>query len=502
MNVIQVDSVSHVENAARVLFSRDPHLAAIGWILAPIPQLALLPIVPFKFVWPAVTSLGIAATIVSALFTAGSVLQISGTLREAGVRPAVRAALSAAFAIHPMVFFFGANGMSEAVVIFFLVLAVRHLSRWLRGSDLDSLIKTGLAMGMAYLSRYEALPAAAAVVLLVTAISFVRNRREPSRYWGAISDAAIVAMPIGLAFVGWAVASWVITGHPIEHLTSAYGNRTQLLAMGLLRPWSPELLRLITTQVLSLEVLLPAVAVLALWPRSLYRDVVSIAAVTVLGPVVAFGLLAAANGTIDYELRHFMFVVPLTVFLAGACLSTKVARPAGSVQTSRLGLSRVLAITGVIVALPVAGFSMLDATINPYAAGGLQSVVLSHRISHTGVEGQLEISRRVAADLDRESLPAGSVLVDDFLGARIVVASDNPHQFVITSDRDFQAVLSDPTLTGVKFVVVPLPQGLGLADAVNRQYPEMYANGAGLATLVREYVNPEGNFAWRLYRLN
>jgi hypothetical protein len=81
--------------------------------------------------------------------------------------------------------------------------------------------------------------------------------------------------------------------------------------------------------------------------------------------------------------------------------------------------------------------------------------------------------------------------------------SQNPRQFAMTSDRDFQAVLADPGGAGVRYVLVPEPANLGLLDAVNRQYPRLYSNGGGMATLVKEYANqsdvPPAH--WRLYEL-
>jgi hypothetical protein len=106
--------------------------------------------------------------------------------------------------------------------------------------------------------------------------------------------------------------------------------------------------------------------------------------------------------------------------------------------------------------------------------------------------------RRIAADLDAMDLPPGSVLVDDFDGFPVPLNSRNPRQFVITSDRDFQTVLSDPAAAGVVYVLVPAQAS---RDAINRRYPTLYANGAGMATLVREYASRNGG-NWRLYRLH
>ncbi|HMJ38037.1 MAG TPA: ABC transporter, partial [Verrucomicrobiae bacterium] len=94
-NALANDGVSRVATANRILFSRDPHLAAIGFVWSPLPNLVLLPLVPFKFLWPALVQKAFAGNIVSSLFMAGAVWQLLGFLREIGVKRAMRLALAA-----------------------------------------------------------------------------------------------------------------------------------------------------------------------------------------------------------------------------------------------------------------------------------------------------------------------------------------------------------------------------------------------------------------------
>jgi hypothetical protein len=105
-NVIERDTFSRVEIADRVLFSRDPHLAAIGFVWSPLPILALLPLMPLKLLWPQLVTRGLAGGIVSAACMAGSVVQLRSALRESGVAQRIALLLTAAFALHPLVFFF------------------------------------------------------------------------------------------------------------------------------------------------------------------------------------------------------------------------------------------------------------------------------------------------------------------------------------------------------------------------------------------------------------
>src|SRR5438309_6829994 len=113
-NVILGDALARVANAYRILFSRDPHLASIGFVWSPLPSLAELPLLPLKAFWPDLASRGFAGNIVTAAFMAGAVYQLWAFLRELALSRLMRLGLTAAFALHPLIVFFGANGMSEA----------------------------------------------------------------------------------------------------------------------------------------------------------------------------------------------------------------------------------------------------------------------------------------------------------------------------------------------------------------------------------------------------
>ena len=75
------DGVSRVAIANRILFSADPHLAAIGFVWSPIPDWPFCPLVALRPIWPFLVTGAFAGTIVSALFMAGAVAQCAGCWR-------------------------------------------------------------------------------------------------------------------------------------------------------------------------------------------------------------------------------------------------------------------------------------------------------------------------------------------------------------------------------------------------------------------------------------
>lgn len=515
-NVIVGDVLSRTENAERILFSRDPHLAAIGFVWSPLPVLALLPLIPLKDLWPALTQLGLASDIVSAIAMAFGAVQIRGVLADMGVRRGARLFLTAVFAIHPLVLYYGANGMSEALLLAFLITAVRQLMRWLQTFDVGALSNTGLALAFAYLSRYEALAAAAAVACLVGGVSWRVNRRGAHEPWSyALCDVALVAAPIMLAFLFWAGTSWLITGHASDQTSSIYGNSNMLRVRGL-AGWSGPIFETVVKQLLFLAPLLPILLVTSVATlRRRHGKPAFQAAVTILGATLTFMIWADLSGSIDVELRYLITIVPLTVIIAGTFFaagrkgaSSVRAHDANSPprRTSGRGVFRGTVVLGLIATVVISGFAIGDqalCSVNPVEAYMLQSVVSQSSAMQRRATEDWATERIIAADLDSMNLPRGSVLVDDFSGFAVVLSSRNPQQFVITSDRDFQSAVADPWSVSVKYILVPEPTGVNILNAVNRWYPELYDNGGGIAHLVKAYAGTglvDAN--WRLYQLD
>ena len=80
-----------------------------------------------------------------------------------------------------MIVFYGSNGMSEAPFIFFMAWAVRRLILWMVDDDVHHLIIAGgIAMGLAYLTRYDALALIAAAGALVAVTTYGERPDHPA----------------------------------------------------------------------------------------------------------------------------------------------------------------------------------------------------------------------------------------------------------------------------------------------------------------------------------
>jgi Dolichyl-phosphate-mannose-protein mannosyltransferase len=574
LNFVVGDAWSRVTNAYYVLFSRDPHLAAIGFVWNPLPSIMAIPLLPLEGLFPPLTRVGFVANLYSAIFMAGSVYLIWRIFLELGVVRWIRLILVAALALHPMIVQYGANGMTEALFLFLILGQTLYLIRWQRDGDLVPLVFAGVFLGIAYLVRYEAVAIGMATALLVAVVGFLQAEGGwRFRAKAALADSIVFIAPLALAFILWAGVSWLIVGSAFEQFGSVYGTTSQLAADYeniIYRASQGEVsLAYITGHLFILEpaflALGIAAALLALWRR----DVRVLPILGVLGAVLAFALAAFLTGKTGGWVRYYIAIIPLTVLAAGSLFSRREEIPAWllmplewlrhprrmltrtrpipglrllpaeagwpplrsrwmapalsslppislprltrpSISTPRISAARtsaarlrarlridrirsdIAAVVGILLFLPV--LTMPLAMISPRFNAASE---------FANDAGRVRAAAAVGETLDAMHLPYGSVLLDVFLGFGIVVNSDNPHQFVITPDRDFKAVLADPAAFGVRYLLVPPPdRELGELDAINRQYPSIYADGAGIATLVREFDEFWPYFAWRLYRLD
>jgi len=106
-------------------------------------------------------------------------------------------------------------------------------------------------------------------------------------------------------------------------------------------------------------------------------------------------------------------------------------------------------------------------------------------------ESPLWRAQTVADDINRlgGALP-GAVLTDTSSTDAVVAAAARPELFVVPADRDFLAVVADPALFGVRYVLLRGPATPG--DAVARAYPDLFGRtDHPLARPIRTWGRPE-----------
>jgi hypothetical protein len=514
------DALSRVSAAQSVLFSRDPHLAAIGFIFTPLTAMLQIPSIALSPWWPALAERAFAGSITSALFMAGCVVQIMGIGTDRGLPRGYTLTIAALFALNPMIVFYGSNGMSEAPFLFFLTWAVRRLTMWMIDDDVHHLIAAGgIAMALSYLTRYDAVACIAAAGVVVAVTTFLRAQPRP-RVRRALLDMLIVSGPGLASFVLWAAISWLITGLPFAQFSSQYGNTAILQQSGLATADFREGLVFAATCTMLLA---PTLVLLALWAgvvrlRRPYWSTLIIP-LALYGGVLAFQAYSYASGSTFPFLRFYIVAIPFAACLAMLAVPERryVApkrrgryAPPQPVAPPRPGSWPSYAAVAVAFAVvaPAAGLAMTLPRYAPqeYALAVVlrpnPDAVSDRSAVERSIAATFSTERKIARYLDNLDLPESSVIVDTVYGFAVVAASTKPKTFVVPSDPDFTALLNDPSHTGIKYLLAVPPKGRGVSDALNVRYPTLYDSGADIASLELEIPNDgDSQPTWRLYRV-
>ncbi|NDK89942.1 glycosyltransferase family 39 protein [Gordonia desulfuricans] len=522
------DALSRVQSAQSVLFSRNPHLAAIGFIFTPLTVIVQLPLTALTPWIPEMTTAAVSAVIMSSVFMTAAVVQVAGIARDRGLNRTVSTLAVACFALNPMVVLYAANGMSEAPYLFFIALASRRLMRWVDTDDVHDLTVAGVALAFSYLTRYDGGAAVLAAGGLVAWVTYRRDRRAPAlrrdRMWRTALDVVLVVSPAALAFVGWAFAGWLITGDAFAQFTSEYGNAAIIeQSGGSGSSGTAEALRFSMIELAILAPLLPLLTVVVIALRLRWRRVYPLLpALLMIGAVLAFQVISYMRGSTFGFLRFYMTVVLLAAVVAVMSVPARrhppVRRPGPHAVTSPLRPRRrtrtrtvVAASTAVVVmavSVPVTAYGMTSPKYAPqeFAVGSVvwprPDSVSEKYLDERKIVRSFSTERDLARYLDRLGLPEGSVLVDTVYGFAVVVQSTHPKQFVIPSDSDFTAVLNDPVDHGVQFMLTVPRSGRGESDALNQRYPTLYENGAQISVLALIARNQGADLPdWRIYRV-
>ena len=493
---IMEDALSRVAAASSVWWALDPKLAAVGFVWTPLPALIMVAFTPLRAVWPQLVSSGWLAVILSATAMAASVTTMYAILADLRVRPSARWTLTVLFALQPLILVYSANGMTEALLMLFLLLATRRLLRWMSAStqaDATQLVSAGLFLGLGYLARYEAIVAAAAVTVLVMAATYLRTPRSEHRWPAVLVDGLLVALPAGAAFLLWAIISWAVVGSPFEQFTSVYGN-SALVAGGGGRSGG---LADVGRQLLWLMPLAVLVLVAATVRALRRREAGVLIPLALFGSVLAFEWLLNLTGTLFGFLRYQIMVVPLIVILLGILVGrTRLVggwRTTGALGLIGLVLGSSLVTSGVLLFTQPVLASQEYLRVRPVVEASL-----GESVTDTGANGMWTDDRAIAARLDELDLPPGSVLADTGSAFALVAASRNPHQFLITSDDGFAAALTDPPAHGIRYL---LRNEHGGVDMVRTTWPDLgTATGPAWARKIAQYRGAgPWSYAWTLW---
>jgi hypothetical protein len=489
------DSLSRTANAFYVLYSRDPHLAAVGFVWPPFPSLLQLPLLPLMKALGYTTFTG---SIVSALFGAAALVMMNRLLADLKFPEAMRWILLVLLQIHPDTWYLSASGMAEPIFLFFAIATLYGMN--LMPRSMRSWVIVGAGLAFAFLIRYESLAMIAGVGLAI-----IVHMWASGSDWRAKTEGWMLAVltPPVYAVALWLFFNWTLMGDPLYFLSSVYslsnapdiakiagfsqplylawGNIFVAIKMGIIRSFQ---------QCPAYPVVVVIAFISILWNRNRKGFGLFIT----MFSVTAFTILQVYLGSLANWMRYWFYAAPFALVMAG-------------IINEKLKRSWRLPFYFLLIALFVAGIpTSLNAMRDTHVGGDEQ------RLSALILDPQQETSLRendgywiylhdapIAAKIVDQYSAKGLVLVDSSSSFSVIMTVTAPQRLFISNDTNYFKVLADPIGT-VAYILVLDPKTKGVVNTINITYPNLFDSGANWATLVWDSGDQTINH-WRIYQV-
>jgi hypothetical protein len=504
LDVFNRDALSRSVDAHNVLYSRDPHLGAIGLVWPPIPtmmRVALLQLTsPFglaEFTGP----------ITSVIAAAGCVVLFNRILTRFTLSKNTRIVWIAASIANPVTLYHLVNGTAEAAFAF-AFLAVILASLQLRARPERAVLGMGIAGGLAFWVRYEAVAIMGMAVVGFGLMAYA-YRRDPAWRSRPRLESLLVALAFPGIFLGglWLSFNYTAEGDALFFYRGPFSiNAAPDVAKNAVDHalryayHSPVgTVRYVVERTFQLSFLFP-IAVLGVFWVSLKRremdgTVLALLAVSTL----ALQAYQTYTGTIAPWLRYWIYLPILTPILLAwlARQYPMLLRAHGHVVWIRMALIPMLFLLGNALSYGAMGREEVspDEQLVVYEIAGDEERVESLRTT----------SNFPDRDVVHQMIPVlesteGTILVDVQEASVLILEFHETDRLIINTDRQFDSVLEQP-IGQTDWILLPDPAAKGAElsrDAIYTRYPTLY-DGAPWLELAQEF---DGEMVdWRLYRV-
>ncbi|MCL4496342.1 MAG: glycosyltransferase family 39 protein [Firmicutes bacterium] len=487
------DALSRVGNAYYVLFSRNPHLGAIGFVWNPLPSVMEIPLVALHPWFPSVVTRGLAGSFVSAILGSIGVYHMAHILKNMDLPAWWRTALTLCFALNPLIVLYGANGMSDIMWVACMLGTYSGLFDYLKTGSLRRLVAAAFWLSAGLGMRYEAVPFG--LLVIIAAVLGQWGTKPLSHIQGS---AILLGTPIVFGGGIWIYFNWIIMKNPLYFLNSSYGNLAQTatgayMTSAMIRAHNHifgAILYVVRFGLLYWPIY-PAFLVTLWYCFGKNRD--SRGLILIAGTIGAelLELVFAYEGHLGQWDRYFLEFIPngilLGAFAAHKIFSNRESWSKNRVFWTGLVLSLVF-FSGSVLTVKTLQVSYLGHSDGPVLDAAFQNQSLQHT-GNNPFYGDKSLIRYI------DNHPHLSILADTFVDWPVIVRAKRLNQFTITSDYNFASILHNPKGRIAAFLV-PEPVKLAQLDAINRVWPGLWAGHESWTRLTKSF--PGGN-NYKLY---
>ncbi|MDO9445071.1 MAG: hypothetical protein Q7K37_07105 [Dehalococcoidia bacterium] len=464
-------------------------LIAFGFDRPPLISLLATPFAAF----PALREGGLAAALATALTGGIAVHAAAGVAHRSGLSGPATVLFVFAFAFHPLLFFAGAVGLPETLYASLVLIALSQFGSWLHHESVASVIGAGVALGIAFVVRYDSIILAAVMGLAFWRVAAGRAARRD-----ADADLApMLAFGVPIVFVAglWTMISWFPHGETGEFIRLAAElsrlGADDIAVLERMREFrDAPLLGLLWVARWGVTIApLSALAILALlaWgARRRSREAIAMALVctaTLLPPAIS---VALGHGQ-PLVTHLFIAVVPAFTILGYREQGLTHGRSPDRYEAPRRRAQAAWCALLLVGSLGAAGvLAILPDTDRPAAA--VRAVARGETVPAVAAD-----VAAVAAWI-RDNGGEGDYVVDINRHAEVMVATGDFSRFRTDADRSGEAIAYDPfRLAAYVLTRRPLPgQGEG---RIEKPHPTLYADGSGFTELAFEAGE------YRIYRV-
>src|SRR5579862_1960565 len=250
------DAVAHINIARRIFDSKTPGILQLGTVWLPLPHLLILPFIISTRMWQTGTG-GSIPSLAGYVFGVLGIFRLVRTIVRSEDRRVVSEAADTAqraavfdsrggvlpwaaailYAANPNLIYMQATAMGESLYLAFFIWAVAHFAEfvWPKPANQTdkqtavvnkpdrSLLKCGLCLFAACLTRYDGWFLAAALVVAAAVVAIVRFRSSSRRASGMV-----IAAFFALAVAGpilWIAYNAAVYSNPLEFANGPYSAR-------------------------------------------------------------------------------------------------------------------------------------------------------------------------------------------------------------------------------------------------------------------------------------